>query len=173
MSSRDRILDAYESLLIEGGERAATLNAVVERAGLSKGGLLYHFKDKDALVQGQLDRLREMIREDLHTMCTCPEGASVHYVRSSAYEDAPLDRSMVAAAQLSQDSHPAVRELLESIHRDWYDLILEEVGDPGRARTILLIGDGLYYDAGLSVAVQTTGEDLERVVEVVRGLVRG
>ena len=43
MSSRDRILDAYESLLIEGGERAATLNAVVERAGLSKGGLLYHF----------------------------------------------------------------------------------------------------------------------------------
>lgn len=80
---------------------------------------------------------------------------------------------MVAAAQLSQDSHPAVRELLESIHRDWYALILEEVGDPGRARAILLIGDGLYYDAGLSVAVQTTGEDLERVLEVVRGLVRG
>ncbi|MGN6428010.1 MAG: TetR/AcrR family transcriptional regulator, partial [Leifsonia sp.] len=49
-SARDRILDAFEELLAEHSERAATLDAVAAKAGVSKGGLLYHFASKDALV---------------------------------------------------------------------------------------------------------------------------
>lgn len=44
--ARGAVLDAFESLLIEVGERAATLDAVAGRAGVSKGGLLYHFPNK-------------------------------------------------------------------------------------------------------------------------------
>ncbi len=39
-SARDRVLDAYETLLIEAGPAAATLDAVAAGAGVSKGGLL-------------------------------------------------------------------------------------------------------------------------------------
>lgn len=56
MSSREKILDAYEALLIEEGERAASMNAIASRAGVSKGGLLYHFPDKSALIDGLLER---------------------------------------------------------------------------------------------------------------------
>lgn len=173
MSAKSRVLDAYEQILCAEGERAATLEAIAARAEVSKGGLLYHFRDKNALVAGLLERLERMIEQDVEAMRTSPEGAAVYYVRSSVFEGNPMDRTMAAASQLSQDSHPEVRAALERVHRLWYELLLEQVGDPGRARAILLIGDGLYYDAALATPVQTSPEDLERVLDVVRGLVAG
>jgi AcrR family transcriptional regulator len=56
-SSRERILDAAAELVTEVGSGHLTLDAVAERAGLSKGGLLYNFPSKDALLQGMLERL--------------------------------------------------------------------------------------------------------------------
>ncbi|WP_313337060.1 helix-turn-helix domain-containing protein, partial [Comamonas sp.] len=52
MSAREKILDDYERVLVENGERAATVEAIAKAAGVSKGGLLYHFKDKRALASG-------------------------------------------------------------------------------------------------------------------------
>src|SRR5436309_11133978 len=56
---RDVLLDAAENLLCEQGTQALTLSTVAERAGVSKGGLLYHFPNKEALVKGLVDRLIE------------------------------------------------------------------------------------------------------------------
>jgi len=39
------------------GSGRLTLDAVAERAGLSKGGLLYNFPTKEALLQGMVQRL--------------------------------------------------------------------------------------------------------------------
>ena len=56
---RGDLLDAAEALLSEQGGRGLTLSAVAERAGVSKGGLLYHFPSKEALVQGLVGRVIE------------------------------------------------------------------------------------------------------------------
>lgn len=61
-NSREQILDAYEHLLVQAGERAATLDAVAAQAKVSKGGLLYHFGSKKALFQALLDRTRNLRR---------------------------------------------------------------------------------------------------------------
>lgn len=45
-STPERILDAFQDLVIDSGERAATLNAIAQHASVSKGGLLYHFGSK-------------------------------------------------------------------------------------------------------------------------------
>ncbi|GAA1530261.1 TetR/AcrR family transcriptional regulator [Actinomadura kijaniata] len=54
---KDALLDAAESLLSEQGTQALTLNAVADRAGVSKGGLLYHFPTKEALVKAMVSRV--------------------------------------------------------------------------------------------------------------------
>ena len=54
--ARDRILDAAEQLVAAQGASNLTLDAVAQTAGISKGGLLYHFPSKDALLVGMLDR---------------------------------------------------------------------------------------------------------------------
>jgi AcrR family transcriptional regulator len=56
-SSREKVLDAAAELVSEIGSGRLTLDAVSERAGLSKGGLLYNFPTKDALLQGMIQRL--------------------------------------------------------------------------------------------------------------------
>ena len=70
--AREAVLDAFESLLIEVGERAATLDAVARRAGVSKGGLLYHFPNKEALIAVLLDRLDELAAADAEAMAAAP-----------------------------------------------------------------------------------------------------
>jgi len=148
-SARDRVLSAYEELLINEGPRGATLDAVTARAGVSKGGLLYHFKNKEALAAGLLERLKELAAVDLAQMRTDPEGPARYLVRTSVYVDSDLDRALIAAVRLAQGSDPAASELLQQIHRDWFDLVLDEVGDRPIARAIMLLGDGLYYNEGL------------------------
>ena len=44
--TRDRILDALQRILVRKGTAAVTLESVAAEAGVSKGGLLYHFRSK-------------------------------------------------------------------------------------------------------------------------------
>lgn len=55
--ARERILEAGYAVAAESGVAAVTLGAVADRAGVSKGGLLYHFPSKEALVAGMVDGL--------------------------------------------------------------------------------------------------------------------
>jgi AcrR family transcriptional regulator len=53
---RERLLDAAERVVVESGATHLTLDAVAKSAGVSKGGLLYHFPSKEALLEGMLAR---------------------------------------------------------------------------------------------------------------------
>jgi len=55
-STRARILDAAERVVGALGAAHLTLDAVVLESGISKGGLLYHFRSKEALLAAMLDR---------------------------------------------------------------------------------------------------------------------
>jgi AcrR family transcriptional regulator len=54
-SARQAILDAALALIAEVGGNHLTLEAVAGRAGISKGGLLYHFPTKQALLVGLVE----------------------------------------------------------------------------------------------------------------------
>ena len=60
-SSREKILDAAAELVAEIGAGRLTLEAVAEKAGLSKGGLLYNFPTKDALLQAMIQRMIDQV----------------------------------------------------------------------------------------------------------------
>ena len=55
-AARDRILDAAEQLVADQGASSLTLDAVAQAAGVSKGGLLYHYPNKDALLAAMIER---------------------------------------------------------------------------------------------------------------------
>lgn len=148
-SARDRVLSAYEDLLISDGPQAATLDAVAAAAGVSKGGLLYHFKSKDALTEGLLAKLRQCAELDFAAMAEDPEGCAKYYVRTSVFGDTPFDRAIVAAHRLIQSDDDAVRHVFTELHARWFELILSDIGDPAVARAVMLLGDGLYFNATL------------------------
>ena len=171
-SARDRILVAYEDLLIESGERGATLDAVAARAGVSKGGLLYHFGSKDALTAGFIERLLALTEEDVAIMLDAPAGVVDYLVRTSVNAGTALDRALIAAARLAQTSDTRTGVALGSIRRRWLDVVTDAVGDPVVARAIILISDGLYYNSALMGMgepdpADTSEEGLDRLLALI------
>lgn len=170
-STRESLLDAFESVLLSGGQKAATLDAVAEVAEVSKGGLLYHFKSKDALVTGLIERLDAFGEADLARMRDAPEGPSAYWVSSSIYEGSPFDRSLVAASHLMSGDYPEVSAAVQRFNEAAYRCILAEVGDEPVARAITLMGDGLYYNAVIG-GMPPDDADRDRLLDVIGRLRR-
>ncbi|TDW31147.1 TetR/AcrR family transcriptional regulator [Cryobacterium psychrophilum] len=174
-STRDRLLDAFEELLIEGGERSATLGAVAAAAAVSKGGLLYHFASKDALVEAQLARLIEGAATDTENIRTAPAGPVDYLIRSSVNMGSPLDRSFIATTRLAQGRHEQAIAVLEQIRRGWLNVIEDAVGDHDTAVAIMLVSDGLYGNSSLAgmpsaPAITAEAESLNRLITVLARL---
>ncbi|SDH28856.1 DNA-binding transcriptional regulator YbjK [Leifsonia sp. 98AMF] len=171
VSARDRVLDAFEELLAEQSERAATLDAVAARAGVSKGGLLYHFASKEALAAGVLDRFAALIDEDVAAMRAAPDGPVDYFLRTSIPTDSRFERAIVAIARLAQAADPQARDALARAQRRWLEVLQEAVGDPLVARTIMLIGDGMYYNTALLPAANNVlrdETDIDDLVALIR-----
>ncbi|AWB95821.1 TetR family transcriptional regulator [Agromyces badenianii] len=148
-AARDAVLDAFERLIIRDGERAATLEATAREAGVSKGGLLYHFASRDALIGGLAERLRLLVDDDVERIATAPEGAISYFVRSSIALETPLDRAFVATVRLAQGGNRDAARAIDEVRDRWLEEIGRHTGDPTLALAIALIGDGLYYHSAL------------------------
>ena len=143
------MLDAFERLLVEDGERAATLDAAARAAGVSKGGLLYHFGSKEALAEGLLTRLRERSATDVALMREDPGGAVAYYLKTSvpgAESPAGLTRTYLATLRIADGSTTgeAARRALASVDADGLAALRTQIDDPVLAWLVQLVGDGLY-----------------------------
>ncbi|KLU11447.1 MULTISPECIES: TetR/AcrR family transcriptional regulator [Kocuria] len=150
-AARDKLLAAFEQLVLAEGERAATLDAVAGAAGVSKGGLLYHFPHRRALVDATLQRLEELLQLDLEAMAAAPEGAARYFLVTSLFEDSQLDRALVVASRLAQSGDENARASLQRLGEAWYALVLADVGDPVVATAVQQMGDGLYHNASIGL----------------------
>jgi AcrR family transcriptional regulator len=65
VSNREKILDATVQVAVRDGILNMTLDAVAKVAGVSKGGLLYHFRSKDELITGMLVHYRGEVQRVL------------------------------------------------------------------------------------------------------------
>lgn len=150
--ARELVLDAFEALLVDEGERAATLEAVARAAGVSKGGLLYHFASKEDLETALIERLEHHADEDLARMAAAPEGPVAYYLRTSAVEDSALDSALTAVARLVQGGRAEPAEALRRVRASWADALRPHVRDQAALDLVLLLGDGLYYNYALDRA---------------------
>jgi AcrR family transcriptional regulator len=102
-SSRERILEAACALAKEVGPAGLSLDAVAERAGVSKGGLLYHFPHKSELFRAIVeDHMAEMdrIMDEAEARCR-EEPHSIAAVHIDAYrhECAPMSGVLAVIAE--------------------------------------------------------------------------
>lgn len=174
--ARERVLDAFQSILIADGERAATLEAVAREAGVSKGGLLYHFASKDDLTTGLVARLSALTDDDLHRMSTAEDGPIAYYVRTSVMEDDALDRALIATTRLAQGGSGAASDALRDVRTRWADAIRPHVRDETALDLVMLLSDGLYFnnslaepgeDQGAMSEFVPTGSALDQLVALV------
>lgn len=148
--AREKVVDAFEAILVDEGERAATMDATARAAGVSKGGLLYHFASKEALESSILDRLRALVDDDVTAMTSYPEGAVAHYIRSSVMDNDPLDRAITATSRLAQGGNAQAVDALRNVREQWADALRPFARDEAALDLVMLVGDGLYFNNALS-----------------------
>lgn len=165
-SQRDRILDAYTDLVVTSGPETVTLDAVAAAAGVSKGGLLYHFGSREALLDGLLARARELNDADLAAARAAPEGVVRYYLRTSVDEPAaasPVYRATVALIKLATTA-PRAAEATRQCLAGWRSALTDELGDPLAADILATVGDGIYLRAIVGDSSAGIGAALEEVI---------
>ncbi|MEU0518392.1 TetR/AcrR family transcriptional regulator [Streptosporangium sp. NPDC006007] len=147
---REGLLDAAEDLLCDQGSQALTLSAVAERAGCSKGGLLYHFGTKEALIKGMVERLiadfDELVAAQGHNTYTKSYLAATF----AAVRSGRLRRwAVVTGASGNPYLLAPLREAMARWHREG----LAGEPDPAAAQIVRLACEGLWdvasHDPGL------------------------
>src|SRR6266513_5922096 len=77
----ERILDAATTLLVRWGYRKTTIDDVAREAGVGKGTIYLHWKDKNDLFHAAIWRERQRYSEELQRRITAdPEGGLLHRV---------------------------------------------------------------------------------------------
>lgn len=142
-SKREDILDTFEEILINRGASEATLDAIAEQTGLSKGGLIYHFASKADLLDGFTDRLLGRIDEAVLAAPSDPAGVIRWYL---SYEPADpsevlLWQSLLAAFHGADEGLKA--GVLEACERYARPL---DILEPNLSHHVRLIGDGLFFN---------------------------
>ncbi len=173
-STRIRILDSAERRLLDLGPRGLVLDAVASDAGVSKGGLLYHFPSKEALIEGITARMLE--RFNSVQAALSDEDSEVAgrwtraYLRSTVKPDGtPADDSgRLMAGLLAGIGGDATR--LESVRASfagWQERIKEDGIDPVQATIVRLAADGLWLSVllGLPQLGKREGWEVLRALE--------
>lgn len=83
-SNRDQILAAAAAVVQRDGVTALTLESVAAGAGLTKGGLMYHFRTREALLQAVHEHLSAQWEGDLAAVAG-PGGSLDSAGRLAAY----------------------------------------------------------------------------------------
>jgi AcrR family transcriptional regulator len=171
-STRESILDAFESIVLELGERAATLAATAEAAGVSKGGLLYHFGSKAALVDGLAERLERFGQEEEDRLSPMPDAVTV-FLRESVAAEHPIDRTIVALLRLGQiEEHEAARDALLRLDEHYLAALEASLGDRDLALLVVRLSDGIYLRSALGGIGSLQTDSVERVIERLGELLR-
>ena len=93
VKTRERILDAAQALILDHGYGATTVDAVVARAGITKGAFFHHFGAKADLARALVDRYARMDRELLEH----------HVERAKKLASDPLERVLVLIGLYEED----------------------------------------------------------------------
>ncbi|KAA5802206.1 TetR/AcrR family transcriptional regulator [Alkalicaulis satelles] len=159
--TREIILDAAERVVAREGSGRLTIDAVVRESGFSKGGVLYNFPSKQALIEGMVMRLIQQAQGDCDTALAeaeasgaNPVAAVIRAILTFKSVNGDLAMAMLAAAAESPELLDPVRDMMARIRED----VISRAPDPVMARIALLAADGLHLAELLGLGLITPDE---------------
>ncbi len=169
--TRRRLLKVARRLVFREGAGSLTLDLLAQEAGLSKGGVLYHFSSKrglfEAVVCSFLDDFEEQV-ERLYQLGERPW--LVAYLKASFPEQrVGLLREFHALFAIMA-LEPKLLGVAQERFEKWHTKAQEDGGDPVTAGLIRSAIDGLWYNEmfGLSLPEEHRSELLGRLETLAR-----
>ncbi|MFA6383996.1 MAG: TetR/AcrR family transcriptional regulator [Candidatus Omnitrophota bacterium] len=147
-NSKERILDAAEAVVLDVGAGHMSLDLVAKKAGVSKGGLMYNFATKNALLKAMIGRFikqhhasRDLMLKDIEEGPARVFKAGILTVIEPNEKRDSMGLSLLAASAID----PELLEPVRQAHRE----LLREIAQSGikfeRAALIALAVDGIMF----------------------------
>jgi len=152
---RNGILDAAATALIRDGVEAFTISRVAKEAGLSVGGLRYHFASKQDLLEGLINHAVSGFDEALERAGDAPGARTRAYIAAALPGDGSgrLAAALVATVAVDTGMLAVLRR-----HFDRWQSMLEGDGiDPATSTLIRLTMDGWWLAAFADLAQPDPG----------------
>lgn len=171
--TRARLLRSAEQVVRRDGVGSLTLDRVAREAGVSKGGLLYHFSSKHDLVGALLthtldeadDRLQELAgdRDEPGAFAT----AYLEYVRSDEHIRRGAATGIFASAALDEGELAPAQDRFAA----WQERLLTADGiSRETAQLARIVGDGLWLIDLFGLAPPSP-QDRQAVLDLVQNLI--
>ncbi|SHK17896.1 TetR/AcrR family transcriptional regulator [Desulforamulus aeronauticus] len=146
-SKKNKILIAAADIVIKQGVACLTLEAVANKAGVSKGGLLYHFPNKEALIKGMVDELTHTYTKNINKYMLMDNEDTGKWIRAfvnttfNAQQD-EFERSSALLGAVF--TNPELLEKLQMFYKDMQKQFENDGVDPIRSIIVRLATDGLW-----------------------------
>lgn len=145
-TTKDLILDAAENVVARDGAGRLTIDAVAAESGVSKGGVLYHYPNKIALLQAMVERMVTSIRDDLAAAEAAAKAAGepvMPHIVAAMFERVETKNQVSNALLAASSEHPELLDTACAILNTEFERLAEEAPDPVLANVILLAVDGM------------------------------
>jgi len=156
--TREKILHGAEEVVLRDGVAHLTLEAAASEAGISKGGVLYHFPTRAALVAAMVQRLSSSFEADLEREGSAsgrPGAFTRAYVEATfgpPAEVASRDRRLGAAVIAGVAADTELLEPLRERFAVWQQALVTDGLSPASASLVRLASDGLWFTELLGLA---------------------
>ena len=151
-TSKHLILEAAERVVLRDGGAHLTLDSVAAEAGMSKGGLLYHFPTKEDLIRAMIVRLQDEFDAEITRQAAEDPVQDGRYTRAYvnatlAHESSPLSARLgrISGGLLAAvATNPSLLAPVQEKDRTICTALAGDGIDPVIATIARLAADGLW-----------------------------
>lgn len=154
----ETILQAANAIVQRDGVARLTIEAVAREAGVSKGGVLYHFPSKEALVTGMVTRLIDHFEDDLHQALAAEPPGPGRWLRAYIRASSSLEQQspdVTASFLAAMGTNPDLLAPLRQRYQAWQQAAEQDGIAPAEATLLRLAVDGLWFAELLGLAPPT------------------
>jgi AcrR family transcriptional regulator len=167
--ARQAVLAAAEAIVKEIGAANLTFDELVRKSGITRGGIVYHFPTKDALLQALVENdlaqwhaCVARHRERLRARDGCSDGEDntpplEAYLASCGEPDEETSR-LVAGLLSAASSSKALNEPWRRYFAEHHAQVTRRCADPTLATVLSLAIEGLFWQETLGLSPLSVAE---------------
>lgn len=150
--TRERLIDAALHTVQTHGASALTLDLVAKQAGVSKGGLLHHFPNKEALISALLTNLlaefEAKVQRYFEQEPTKPGRTLRAYIRAT-FDEEPLPMEVLMLLMSAVAEHESLLRMVQGDFKGWHERLMDDGIPPARATIIRQAADAFWTERPL------------------------
>lgn len=147
-----QILQAALNVAAEKGAGKVTLDAVAKASGLSKGGLLYHFPSKEALIAAMVQHLLEDAEQNRLQLAEQEPSVLVSLLKARELFSRQITGNTAMAILAAAAEQPALLQPLQQHNSKVLAEVFAEQSHTEEAMLLMVASEGLIFQELLNIS---------------------